>query len=74
MTENDRNQQQNQTSNTSSSNQPGQNSTQPGQTQNTSGENESFQNPQRGTEWSNYRSREMSDEGYEKDNVGEKGE
>lgn len=74
MTENNRNQGQNQSSNTGNSNQSNQNSGQTGQTQNTSGQDEQFQNPQHGTEWSNYRTREMSDEGYQKDNVGEAGE
>ena len=74
MTENNRNQEQNQSSNTGSSNQSDQNSGQSGQTQNTSGQDEQFQNPQRGSEWSNYRTREMSDEGFKKDNAGEPGE
>lgn len=74
MTENNRNQEQNQSSNTGSSNQSNQNTGQSGQTRNTSGQDQQFQNPQRGDDWNNYRSREMSDEGYQKDNIGESGE
>lgn len=38
-------------------------------TQNTSRQGEQNQNPQKGTKWSNYRSREMSDEGYSGENI-----
>jgi hypothetical protein len=57
MKENDRNQQQ--TSTDSMQNQDLNNQ----QTQNTSGQGGQDQNPQEGTKWSNYRTRELSDEG-----------
>lgn len=67
MAENNRNQEKNQTPDTGSSNQSNQNPGQAGQTQNTSGQQQPFENAQRGSQWSNYQTREMSDEGYNKE-------
>ena len=59
MAENDRDQQ----SSSAGSPQQNQSAGGPGQTQNTSGQESQDQNPQEGTKWNNYRTREMSDEG-----------
>jgi hypothetical protein len=65
MTDNDRNQNQDAGSSTKGTQNPDQS------TQNASSQQEQSQNPQKGTKWSNYRSREMSDEGYSGENIAE---
>jgi len=65
MTDNNRNPDQQ----SGSSTKQNQNSNQ--STQNTSNQREQNQNPQKGTKWSNYRSRETSDEGYSGENIAE---
>jgi hypothetical protein len=65
MAENNRNQ--GQTS--GSSTQQNQDMSQDNQKQNTSNRKEQDQNPQGGSQWSNYRTREMSDEGYSGENI-----
>lgn len=42
------------------------------QTQNTSGETQQDQNSQHGSKWSNYQTRELSDEGYTEENLSDK--
>jgi len=59
MAENNRNQEQSSTGSTTQQNQGvGQ-----GQTQTTSGQEGQDQNPQDGSQWNNYQTREMSDQG-----------
>lgn len=62
------------TDNNRSQNQDSESSTKGNQnqsTQNTSNQQGQNQNPQKGTKWSNYRSREMSDDGYSGENIAE---
>lgn len=65
MTENNRNQDQS----FGTSTRQNQDVNQGNQTQNTSGQREQDQNSQRGSQWNNYQTREMSDEGYSSENI-----
>jgi len=65
MTENNRSQERN----PGSSTQQGQSHGQNNQTQKTSNQGEQDPNPQDGRKWSNYQTREMSDEGYTGENT-----